>query len=43
MFLQRAFCHLWVTLNGSVTEIASLVETLTSAVFGDRLMAEVNF
>lgn len=43
VFLQRAFCNLWVTLNSPVTEIASLVEALASAVFGDGLMAEVSF
>lgn len=43
MFLQCAFCNLWVTLNGPAMQTESLAVALTSAMFGDRLTAEVNF
>lgn len=42
-FHNVIFCNMWVTLNGPVTEVASLAKALTSAMFEDRLITEVNF
>lgn len=42
-FHNVIFCNMWVTLYGPVTEIASLAKALTSAMFEDRLITEVNF